>query len=315
LTNQGFIGNATINNLCRCDEPNQVLWHKSQPYCIDVPSATELQVNNTLSQALVKQVRRVFDNTIYPTPLLILNHTVSLDDLFDPNAVGRIDPLTIIIGGSVLVEYFYAFTVAPPTRIISVDYLTFAVNVTGPLPKVFVRVRAHFVLALPGGGLRPVLNYTLSGTFAFGPDNRILKVDMILHNLGFITDLKLANRTLYVQSFCDQVVNVCTPNYDPTGFYANVSDCINFVSSSNVRNTTWNGAAGNLPATYDQAAGNTIICRQVHVNMAVFDPVTHCPHAGKTGGGFCTDAANGLFGPNPGPYYSNYDNAAFQNFD
>lgn len=34
---------------------------------------------------------------------------------------------------------------------------------------------------------------------------------------------------------------------------------------------------------------NTLLCRSVHQNMVPFRPSVHCPHIGKTGGGYCTD--------------------------
>lgn len=34
---------------------------------------------------------------------------------------------------------------------------------------------------------------------------------------------------------------------------------------------------------------NTLMCRMVHQNMVPFRPDVHCPHIGKTGGGYCDD--------------------------
>ncbi len=34
---------------------------------------------------------------------------------------------------------------------------------------------------------------------------------------------------------------------------------------------------------------DTLLCRSVHQNMVPFRPSVHCPHIGKTGGGYCTD--------------------------
>ena len=44
------------------------------------------------------------------------------------------------------------------------------------------------------------------------------------------------------------------------------------------------------PHTYHFCTGrNTLLCRMVHQNMVPFRPEVHCPHIGKTGGGFCND--------------------------
>ena len=34
---------------------------------------------------------------------------------------------------------------------------------------------------------------------------------------------------------------------------------------------------------------NTVLCRMVHQNMVPLRPAIHCPHIGKTGGGYCVD--------------------------
>ncbi|KAL8818159.1 MAG: hypothetical protein Q9223_003142 [Gallowayella weberi] len=39
----------------------------------------------------------------------------------------------------------------------------------------------------------------------------------------------------------------------------------------------------------DYLTTNTLLCRMVHQNMVAFRPEVHCPHIGKTGGGYCDD--------------------------
>ena len=46
---------------------------------------------------------------------------------------------------------------------------------------------------------------------------------------------------------------------------------------------------------------NTLLCRMVHQNMVPFRPNVHCPHIGKTGGGYCNDDTT-------------YDGTVLQNF-
>ena len=59
--------------------------------------------------------------------------------------------------------------------------------------------------------------------------------------------------------------------------YASSADCA-------MQCTTAAGwPAGNLGDT----TGNTIGCRLYHAGAAASDPVTHCPHAGPTGGDMC----------------------------
>ena len=41
--------------------------------------------------------------------------------------------------------------------------------------------------------------------------------------------------------------------------------------------------------TYDQSFSNTTVCRIIHTILTIYDPIHHCSHAGKTGGGKCID--------------------------
>ncbi|MFO0636861.1 MAG: hypothetical protein U0168_28865 [Nannocystaceae bacterium] len=48
--------------------------------------------------------------------------------------------------------------------------------------------------------------------------------------------------------------------------------------------------AGLAAGTPDDQLGNTVACRQFHAISAAEDPVTHCLHAGPSGGGVCGGA-------------------------
>lgn len=45
-------------------------------------------------------------------------------------------------------------------------------------------------------------------------------------------------------------------------------------------------------STDNNVGRNTLLCRMIHQNMVPFRPAVHCPHIGKTGGGFCVDDQN-----------------------
>ncbi|MCJ1465192.1 hypothetical protein MMC07_003808 [Pseudocyphellaria aurata] len=59
--------------------------------------------------------------------------------------------------------------------------------------------------------------------------------------------------------------------------YASKSECLEFLTQK-VRF----GQAHEL-------GRDTLLCRMLHKNMVPFRPAVHCPHIGKTGGGFCAD--------------------------
>jgi len=310
LTNQGFTGNATDSRPCTCASGNEVLWKNNHPYCLNVPLATQLQVNAILGDTLVAIATKVYSSLVYPLPLFILNGSISLN-VFAPNVRGRIDPFGVF-DSHTLSEYFYAGAVNPGIGVVSINVIQTATNFIGIHPVVYIRADILFGVFV-GDFLFPVENLTQTAKFTFDPKNQtIIAADVINHNLGFGTDTGIKDRVAFVTNFCNQYFATCNSTTDPNGYYGTFGNCFNTLfDPTQIRQTTWNGATN---VTFDQAAGNTQVCRQVHLNIAFNgDRFVHCPHAGSTGGGQCTDDA-GIFGPNPGPYYSSYYTAAQQGF-
>ena len=282
LTNQGFTGNATVANPCACQSPNTVDWTTGSPYCLNIALATQLQVNASRANTLIQQVMRVYNYLDYPTPLFILNGSLPLNDLFDPNVIARADPLSIVNGSQIVQEYFYVFAVQAlhaqtPVVIYAVEFQELGCNMTTPNPVVFVRVIVKYGVFLPGGGFLNVVNYTQLGTFTFGLNNTIIKADLVIPNIGFSTNSQLLNRTLYRINTCNLYFAFCNATYDPLGYYTSFDDCMDFLTN-HVRNTTYTNP--NIPVDYDQPAGNTDVCRNFHLQMARYAPIPHCSHGG-----------------------------------
>ncbi|KAL8686413.1 MAG: hypothetical protein Q9224_005455 [Gallowayella concinna] len=76
------------------------------------------------------------------------------------------------------------------------------------------------------------------------------------------------------QSICGTATKFCNGTNEQ---YAGPAECFEFLTKS-VR----------FGQAYELGR-NTLMCRMVHQNMVPFRPDTHCPHIGKTGGGYCDD--------------------------
>ncbi len=130
-------------------------------------------------------------------------------------------------------------------------------------------------------------NVTEVAAYTMNANNRIGSADAVAYYVGKASNPPAYLQQAYLEGFCaDMTMNpgfwstttqkngFCSSHYDPLGFYANYSDCMAFVSS--------------IPfGTYDDGEEGSFICRLIHTQMSFFDPAVHCPHAGKTGGGFC----------------------------
>jgi hypothetical protein len=72
-------------------------------------------------------------------------------------------------------------------------------------------------------------------------------------------------------TYCSTIMGACTATHSQYGSMANCMDsCKHFTV----------GTSG-------QMSGDTLGCRSYHATAAMSDPVTHCIHAGPTGGGVC----------------------------
>ncbi|MCU1277735.1 MAG: hypothetical protein JWM53_1281 [bacterium] len=97
-------------------------------------------------------------------------------------------------------------------------------------------------------------------------------------DMSIVHDLASGGAAPTCAAYCAKVQMNCTTG-DGGGNvqYASVSECTNYCTTA---------AGWPAGATGDQM-GNTIGCRLYHAGAAAADPVTHCPHAGPTGGGLC----------------------------
>ncbi|KAL8798128.1 MAG: hypothetical protein Q9182_006935 [Xanthomendoza sp. 2 TL-2023] len=76
------------------------------------------------------------------------------------------------------------------------------------------------------------------------------------------------------QSICGTATKYCR---GPNAQYTGPTECLDYLTKS-VR----------FGQAYELGR-NTLMCRMVHQNMVAFRPEVHCPHIGKTGGGYCDD--------------------------
>jgi len=230
---------------------------------------------------LEAKVAQVYTNLIYPTSTEILAGLVTVTNLFAPNVIGRIDPVGTFNSFQLLTEYFYALAANPSNFISSVDFT----DLFGVGNEVYVRVNVFFQAVDPNTTIS--FNLTQSGRFLFNDDDLIESCDLVIHYLGKRSN-PVFNRPVYTAQQTENIEEICytllvspatcaNPALDPEGYYTSLEDCIDFMTN-NITYGTW-----------DDAQANSFVCRQLHTLLTFFDPVTHCPHAGKTGGGKCVD--------------------------
>lgn len=83
-------------------------------------------------------------------------------------------------------------------------------------------------------------------------------------------------RTRTCDGYCKLVMTACT---DDLAVYETTADCLAVCNDTDIFET----------GTEEDRDGQTAACRRYHAYVALSEPGTHCPHAGPTGDGVCTD--------------------------
>jgi hypothetical protein len=89
-----------------------------------------------------------------------------------------------------------------------------------------------------------------------------------------VTQVQAAITNLVAQSICATESQYCTGDLQQ---YADTDACMSFLTTQVPFGEAW------------QLGMNTLVCRDLHVNMLPYRPDVHCSHVGPTGGGYCTN--------------------------
>lgn len=278
-TTRGFSGNATITNKCRCVAPSNIYRIEGgDTYCYVIGDALAYREEKTREDFQTSVVRSVYNGLLWPAPrdimiALITGQPTIIYNYFADNAKGRVDPVGTFSDHDGIVEYFYGLTWTGATKISQVIFkkLISQNNI----------VHSNVVLTFnlydqTQQNILFTYNLTQSGSFTFDANQKIASADLIIHNLGQISDPQSPRTPEFINTVCYLILNVanCNATYDPLGYYVDFPDCVqqfNLYQWGSMDNVYFNG--------------NTSICRFFHSLLAIGRPQVHCSHSGKTGGG------------------------------
>jgi|SRR5579872_294056 len=282
LTGNGFDGNATTSYPCQCLSPSSVVWQDSVPYCINYADAAACKNEHAQEAQQIAAVQTIFQATLYPGIVGIMENLIAgqpnaIFDLFSNTSVGRWDPYGVFNDKISLIESFYGELWTPGDRVsqVTIKKLISQGNI--------VYINVVLLVNDTNDGIHYTsINSTTSGSFTFNNDGLIQSVDLISHNQGAeINNNEPAFNPSSIELFCGLILfgANCNATYDPTGFYANFTDCTNYLTNV----YPW--------GTWDDLyfLGNTTICRVYYAILAIGRPAVHCPSVGKTGGSICVN--------------------------
>jgi hypothetical protein len=274
---RGFAGSATVSDLCRCDSPKQEFGLQGSWYCSDVPGQAAADY---VCQKQIETVIGIYEFTVYPLNVGIVNGTTDVSHLFAPNVVARITPVGEYVGQQGVDEYYYGLTTTPygyVERVVKREIICKG-NVT------WGRIDLHLVFPNNPVAHLPATILTHYFRMVHDEQHRALIIETTFPNLGIGANLSptelvpglpfsLTKRAAAVGGICGQILYYCQ-GY-PLG-YTDLPSCMQYMFS-----IEW--------GTWDRANANSTVCRQLHQGLTEWRPEIHCPHVSIGGGNACVD--------------------------
>ncbi|KAE9362654.1 hypothetical protein N431DRAFT_499308 [Stipitochalara longipes BDJ] len=246
------------------------------------------QAPQNWAQRNFNTVKSIYDLTIFPNQLPILEQGAAgvPPGLFNENATGRVDPVGNFTGFDDSIEYFFALAPVPTTNAASTaitsiqitEFSSACADVAASVVYLFCNVYAPGS-ADDGKALAPLKEIAF---WKFDDCGAVLKYDAWIPNLNdwIVAGLGIQIGNPQVDSesigqLCGGTQQRCTGSNTQ---WTSIDECVETLSQKPYGN-------------YDEAWGDNIVCRTIHLVLTQVRPDIHCPHVGPTGGGKCVDYA------------------------
>jgi len=218
--------------------------------------------------ANINVTKVLYQGLNYPFAAQIVDAGVYPAGIFSLNASGRITPVGSFTDAIGSFEYFYGLA----SNFVFIEG-TF-IKLIAKQNLVAMRIDLTINLTASGEGVG-LLNLTQEGFITFDENSLITSYDLVILNLGEAFDPMITAEALVEipEEICEVHEYYCLGANQQ---YANFESCLNYIY--NINYGTWNNAAS-----------NTTVCRELHSLLVPLRPDYHCPHIGPSGGGACVD--------------------------
>lgn len=241
------------------------------------------------AQRNLDTIRKIYNLTVYPNNVPIVKSGSSRvpPGLFSPTAVGRVSPVGAFTGFNDSIEYFFALAPVPsdPEFQGVAIYEADVVEFTSGCARV-----AASVVYLRTGKVDPrtgevdssegkVSTLSQVAFWQFDEEGRVERYHAWIPNLeawiqagtGFDFGALLIQKFV-AGGLCPMIQQRCT---GANQVYSSVLDCALELELKPF-------------GSFDEAWGDTVVCRVIHLILTQVRPDVHCPHVGPTGGGKCS---------------------------
>ncbi|KAJ7184890.1 hypothetical protein C8R46DRAFT_984001 [Mycena filopes] len=232
-------------------------------------------------------IQKIYDLTTFPANARIIAGGASAvpPGLFNANATGRITPVGEFFGFDDSIEYFFGLAPLPSgvppngvfTKATLVEFISGCPHVAAS--TVYFTVRT----INPDNSVGAFVTRLKQTAFwYFDKHGAVLRYDAWVPSLDrFVPAFhgydiyNPARMNTTIEQVCGLQAQTCVGD---NTVYASMADCVQTLS-------------GKPFGRMDEAWGDNVVCRTIHVLLTKFRPAVHCPHVGPTGGGKCVDVA------------------------
>lgn len=246
------------------------------------PLSLESRALPDYAQRNLKTIQSIYNITVYPNNLEIVNQGAKAvpPGLFNEKATGRISPVGNFTGFDDSIEYFFALAPVPEQEMGLAFYKAEVVEFTSGCPEVassLVYLRTGHVdpktKALDES--KPTTTLAQVAFWRFDDQGRVLKYHAWVPNLQRWTRVAIGQdfdnvftQKLTSAVLCPTIQKQCAGKNKQ---YKNTLDCIAKLEGKPFGN-------------FDEAWGDNIACRTIHLVLTKVRPEIHCPHVGPKGG-------------------------------
>ncbi|KAK4152410.1 hypothetical protein C8A00DRAFT_16286 [Chaetomidium leptoderma] len=235
-----------------------------------------------------RTISSIYNLTVYPNQLPIFGAGGAgvPKRLFNQDVVGRVDPVGNFTGFEHSIEYFFALSPLPqgnPAKAAITGYkmTEFSSQCRDVAASV---VYLYCSVVNPGGEDhgKPLPPLKQVAFWRFDKQGAVLKYDAWIPNLNswvetttgaYVADPHF--RAGSIQQICAATQMRCN---GANTQWDSVEECVATLSKKTY-------------GSYDEAWGDNVVCRTIHLVLTQVRPDVHCPHVGPTGGGKCVDVA------------------------
>ncbi|AEO60050.1 hypothetical protein MYCTH_2308868 [Thermothelomyces thermophilus ATCC 42464] len=243
----------------------------------------------------LKTISSIYNLTVYPNQLPIFQAGGAgvPNGLFNKNVVGRVDPVGNFTDFEESVEYFFALSPLPQGNPAKAAITGYQITEFSSQCRDVAASVVYLYCSVVNPGCadhgKPLPPLKQVAFWRFDEHGAVLKYDAWIPNLNTWVESTTAANADDPQSRASAIAQICgatqTRCQGPNAQWSSVEECMTALSQKSY-------------GSYDEAWGDNIVCRSIHVVLTQVRPDVHCPHVGPTGGGKCVDE------PYPANYFS-----------